>query len=42
MLTEKTLNIFFKGVANQHDKLLSEGLHLPHGTKSAKVICHVD
>lgn len=42
MLTEKALNIFFKEVAKQHDSLLSEELHLPHGTKSAKVVCHVD
>ena len=42
MLTEKTLNIFFKEVAKQHDVLLSEGLHLPHGTKSAKVVTHTD
>lgn len=42
MLTEKTLNIFFKEVSNQHGTLLCEGLHLPHGTKSAKVVCHVD
>lgn len=42
MLTEKTLNIFFKEVLNQHGALLREDLHLPHGTKSAKVVCHVD
>ena len=42
MLTEKTLNIFFKEVAKQHDSLLSEELHLPHGTKSAKVVTHTD
>lgn len=46
MLTEKMLNnfnyIFSKEVANQHDALLQEDLHLPHGTKSAKVVCHVD
>lgn len=42
MLTEKSLNIFFKEIANQRDKILSEDLHLPHGTKSAKVVTHTD
>jgi len=47
MFTETILNkfkhnIFSKEVANQHDALLSESLHLQHGIKSAKVVCHVD
>lgn len=39
MLTEKNLNIFS---ANRCDKVLNENLHLPHGTSSAKIVCHVD
>lgn len=33
MLTESVLNNF---------KTISESIHLPHGTKSAKLVCHVD
>lgn len=33
MLTESVLDNF---------KIISENLHLPHGTKSAKLVCHVD
>ncbi len=33
MLTENTLKIF---------NIISEDIHLPHGTKSAKIVCHVD
>ena len=39
MLTENLLNNFNHVFAN---RLISESLHLPHGTKSAKVVCHVD
>lgn len=47
MLTETTLNkfknnIFSKEALNQHDSLLQESLHIPHGITSAKVVCHVD
>lgn len=35
MITETILNRF-------KNNILNENLHLPHGTKSAKVICHVD
>ena len=35
MVTETILNRF-------KNNILNENLHLPHGTKSAKVICHVD
>lgn len=42
MLTEKTLNIFFGRDINQSSIPLNEGLHLPHGTKSAKVVTHTD
>ena len=47
MLTERNFNIFLNNILlkeapNQHDDLLQEELHLPHGTKSAKVVCHVD
>ena len=33
MLTENSLKKF---------NILAEDLHLPHGTKSAKLVCHVD
>lgn len=47
MLTETTINIFknniiSKEITNQHNILLNEELHLPHGITSAKVVCHVD
>ena len=35
MITEGILNKF-------RNNIINEELHLPHGTKSAKVICHVD
>ena len=35
MITETILDKF-------KSNILSESLHLPHGTKSAKVVCHVD
>ncbi len=35
MITETILNRFRKNI-------ISEELHLPHGTKSAKLVCHVD
>ena len=35
MITEGILTKF-------RNKIINEELHLPHGTKSAKVICHVD
>ena len=37
MLTESTLNLFRKNT-----NIITEMLHLPHGTTNAKVICHVD
>lgn len=37
MITENFLNNF-----DFSNRLITEGLHLPHGTKSAKVVCHVD
>ena len=39
MITENFLNNFNYIFSN---KIISESLHLPHGTKSAKVVCHVD
>lgn len=47
MLTETVLNRFknnisLKEAPNQHDSLLQETLHMPHGITNAKVVCHVD
>lgn len=39
MLTESIINLFKNKIT---PNILDEELHLPHGTKSAKVICHVD
>lgn len=39
MITENLLNNFDRIFSN---KIISESLHLPHGTTSAKVVCHVD
>ncbi len=36
VLTETIRNKFLE------EKIISEELHLPHGTKSAKLVCHVD
>lgn len=43
MITENILNNFRNNILEEGNKeIISEEIHLPHGTKSAKVVTHVD